>query len=101
MAAQRTRLAGCHRPESSLRDAQLAAADPAVVEALRAWRAAAARVAGVPAHVVLHDATLAAVAARRPATSEELLGVPGLGAVKVSRYGAVLLDLVAAHRASA
>jgi superfamily II DNA helicase RecQ len=51
--------------------------------------------------VVLHDATLAAVAAKRPSTAEELLGVPGLGAVKVSRYGAVLLDLVAAHRASA
>jgi DNA helicase-2/ATP-dependent DNA helicase PcrA len=101
LAAQRDRLAGCRRPGSTLRDAQMAAADPGVVEALRTWRAAAARVAGVPAHVVLHDATLAAVAAKRPSTAEELLGVPGLGAVKVSRYGAVLLDLVAAHRASA
>ena len=75
--------------------------DPSVVEALQTWRASAARAAGVPAHVVLHDATLAAVAVLRPATPEDLLGVPGLGAVKVARYGAVLLDLVAAHQASA
>ncbi len=101
LADQRDRLAGCRRPGPGLRDAQAAAADPAVVDALRAWRAAAARAAGVPAHVVLHDATLAAVATQRPATADQLLGVPGLGPVKVSRYGAVLLDLVAAHRASA
>jgi len=50
----------------------------------------------VPAHVLLHDATIAAVAARRPATADDLLGVPGLGPVKVARYGAVILDLVAA-----
>jgi DNA helicase II / ATP-dependent DNA helicase PcrA len=101
LADQRDQLAGCRRPGSGLRDAQVAAADPGVVDALRAWRAAAARAAGVPAHVVLHDATLAAVATQRPATADQLLDVPGLGPVKVSRYGAVLLDLVAAHRASA
>ncbi|MDQ6614032.1 MAG: ATP-dependent DNA helicase UvrD2 [Actinomycetota bacterium] len=101
LTAQRDRLAECRRPASGLRRGQMAAADPAVIAALRAWRAGAARAAGVPAHVVLHDATLAAVAAVRPATSEELLGVPGLGAVRVARYGSVLLDLVASHQASA
>jgi len=96
LAAPRDRLARCRPPGPGLRDRQEAAADPAVVDALRIWRASAARAAGVPAHVVLHDATLAAVAARRPATADELLGVPGLGPVKVARYGAVILDLVAA-----
>jgi DNA helicase-2/ATP-dependent DNA helicase PcrA len=95
LAAPRDQLARCRHPGSGLRDRQEAAADPGVVDALRVWRASAARAAGVPAHVVLHDATLAAVAARRPATADELLGVPGLGPVKVARYGAVILDLVA------
>jgi DNA helicase-2/ATP-dependent DNA helicase PcrA len=102
LAAQRDRLAGCRRPRSDHAGRQVSGSvDPAVIDALRSWRAAASRAAGVPAHVVLHDATLAAVAALQPATAEELLAVPGLGPVKVARYGAVLLDLVATHQASA
>jgi DNA helicase-2/ATP-dependent DNA helicase PcrA len=96
LAAPRDQLARCRRPGPGLRRADEIAADPAVIDALRAWRASAARAAGVPAHVLLHDATLAAVAVRRPATADELLGVPGLGPVKVARFGTVLLDLMAA-----
>ncbi len=44
--------------------------------------------------MVLHDATLAALASRRPRTTQELLGVPGLGPVKASRYGPTLLSLL-------
>ena len=69
--------------------------DRDLVSALRAWRAGAARAAGIPAYVVLHDATLAALASRRPRTTEELLAVPGLGPVKASRYGPTLLSLLA------
>jgi DNA helicase-2/ATP-dependent DNA helicase PcrA len=75
--------------------------DPGVLDALRAWRASAARAAGVPPYVLFHDATLAALAAARPSTTDELLGVAGLGPVKARRYGSTLLALVAEHRASA
>ena len=68
-----------------------------VFEALRAWRGELARAASVPAYVIAHDRTLAAVAAAVPRTREELLAVPGLGEVKVSRYGDQLLELVATH----
>jgi DNA helicase-2/ATP-dependent DNA helicase PcrA len=68
--------------------------DAEVVSSLRAWRAGAARAAGIPAYVVLHDATLAALASRRPRTTDELLAVPGLGPVKASRYGPTLLSLL-------
>jgi DNA helicase-2/ATP-dependent DNA helicase PcrA len=68
--------------------------DAELVSALRAWRAGAARAAGIPAYVVLHDATLAALASRRPRTTDELLAVPGLGPVKASRYGPTLLSLL-------
>jgi DNA helicase-2/ATP-dependent DNA helicase PcrA len=101
LADQRQRLAACRHPGTGLRQAQAAAADPAVLDALRSWRAVAARASGVPAHVLLHDATLTALASSRPTTTEDLLAVPGLGPVKVSRYGVVLLDLVASHRATA
>jgi DNA helicase-2/ATP-dependent DNA helicase PcrA len=76
-------------------------ADPAVVDALRSWRAAAARAAAVPPYVLLHDGTLTALATARPATLEELVAVPGIGQVKAARYGATLLAVVADHRASA
>lgn len=74
------------------------AAGAEVLEALRSWRLATARASGVPAYVILHDSTLAAVAAAMPSTVEELMGLPGLGPVKGSRYGAALLDVVANHR---
>ncbi len=75
------------------------AADPAsaaVAERLRDWRRRLARASGVPPHVLLHDATVQAIAARRPTTADELLAVPGLGPVKVARYGPAILEVVAA-----
>jgi DNA helicase-2/ATP-dependent DNA helicase PcrA len=43
----------------------------------------------------MHDSTLGAVAATRPADRAALLAVPGLGPVKIERYGPALLRLVA------
>ena len=72
--------------------------DPAVVESLRLWRSRAARAAGVPGSVLLHDRTLFALALAQPTTIEGLLAVPGMGGVKASRYGDALLAAVAVHR---
>ncbi|HEX4539587.1 MAG TPA: UvrD-helicase domain-containing protein [Acidimicrobiales bacterium] len=81
--------------------AMVEAADPAMIAALRAWRSSAARLSGVPAYVICHDTTLAAVASALPASHNELLALPGLGPVKAARYGEALLDLVSQHRRSA
>ena len=70
---------------------------PDVLVALHEWRRHAARAAQVAPYVVCHDATLAALAAARPANASELLAVPGLGPVKAARYGEALLALVARH----
>ena len=72
-------------------------ADPAVLAALKAWRARAARAAGVSPYVIFHDTTLAAVAELQPTDRASLLSVPGLGPVKAERYGEALLALVAEH----
>jgi DNA helicase-2/ATP-dependent DNA helicase PcrA len=74
-------------------------ADPTLLEALKTWRSTAARAAKVPAYVIFHDTTLAAVAEAKPVSAEELLALPGLGPVKVARYGDALLAVVA-QRAS-
>jgi DNA helicase-2/ATP-dependent DNA helicase PcrA len=70
-------------------------ADPAVLQALRSWRATTARASGVPAFVVFHDTTLAAVAEARPRDLHSLLALPGMGPVKADRYGDALLAVVA------
>ena len=71
-------------------------AGDALAERLRDWRRRLARASGVPPFVLLHDSTVQAIAARRPVTTEELLTVPGLGPVKVARYGPAILELVQA-----
>jgi DNA helicase-2/ATP-dependent DNA helicase PcrA len=74
--------------------------DPELAGQIKAWRLEAARSSGVPAYAILHDATVDALAAMRPTTSEELMAVPGLGPVKAGRYGPSLLALVGARRNS-
>jgi len=76
-------------------------ADPEVMEALRAWRATTAKASGVPAYVIFHDVTLAALAQAQPSTADELLALPGLGPVKAARYGETLLALLARLRQTA
>jgi ATP-dependent DNA helicase RecQ len=69
----------------------LDAVERARFEQLRAVRRELARDQGVPAYVVLDDAGLAALARQVPRTDAELLRIPGIGAVKLARYGAALL----------
>ena len=76
-----------------------AKADPAVLEALKTWRARTARATGVPAFVVFHDTTLAAVAEAKPRNHTALLALPGVGPVKAERYGDAVLEVVATSRA--
>ena len=62
--------------------------------ALKGWRADEARKAGVPAFVVFHDKTLAAIAAAHPETADDLLAISGIGPVKAQRYGSAVLAAV-------
>ena len=58
---------------------------------LKAWRAEVAREHNLPAYVIFHDATLAAIAERCPGTLEDLQGISGMGAKKLEAYGAEVL----------
>jgi DNA topoisomerase-3 len=69
-----------------------------VFEALREWRLAEARKAGVPAFRILTDRALAAIAERRPATTRELLEVPGIGLKAAEKYGAQIFRILAKTR---
>jgi ATP-dependent DNA helicase RecQ len=72
------------------------AGDPSLIGALRAWRSEVARTRGVPAYVVLHDATIDGIASSRPTTSGQLRNIPGIGEKKLEHYGDELIALVKA-----
>ena len=83
-----------HRPPEAPIGAE-PACDYTLLETLRLWRRREASERAVPAYVVLHDRTLATIAAVRPRTLEALAEVPGIGPVKLAAYGKALLALLA------
>jgi ATP-dependent DNA helicase RecQ len=94
------------QPGGSRRRGSSAKAPPAVAAgltsegqarfaALKAWRAEVAREHNLPAYVIFHDATLAAIAALAPASLQDLQGVSGIGSTKLERYGEQVLEVVA------
>ena len=91
-APARTRRGHAAAPRAGA--AELDAAGQQRFDALRAWRAEVARAHDLPAYVIFHDATLAAVAARAPQTLDDLGAVSGIGAAKLEKYGAEVLRLV-------
>jgi ATP-dependent DNA helicase RecQ len=66
----------------------------AALDRLRAWRREEAARRGVPAYVVFHDRTLAAIAAGRPKSLGALAAVPGVGPAKLEAYGRTILDIL-------
>ena len=62
--------------------------------ALKAWRGEVAREHNLPAYVIFHDATLAAIAALAPKTLAELQGISGIGAKKLDAYGTEVLRVL-------
>ncbi len=62
--------------------------------ALKAWRAEVAREHNLPAYVIFHDATLAAIAQRAPRSMNDLQGISGIGAKKLEAYADEVLRVV-------
>jgi DNA helicase-2/ATP-dependent DNA helicase PcrA len=77
------------RPRAAIADA-----DPVVEQALRTWRSERSRRDGVAAFIVMHDATLAAIAAARPGSLVALRRIDGIGPAKLEQYGEEILALL-------
>ena len=83
---------------TAARDGRAPKVDPAdrspLSNALRAWRTARARADAVAPFIVFHDSTIEAIAARRPRSIAELRRVPGVGPMKLDRYGEEIIGVV-------
>ncbi len=64
---------------------------------LKSWRTNRARNDKLPAYIVAHDSALSAVAAAKPVSSQQLLGISGFGSKKVIAYGTEVLAIIQAH----
>jgi ATP-dependent DNA helicase RecQ len=62
--------------------------------ALKAWRAGVARQHNLPAYVIFHDATLAAIAQKAPRNLSDLQTISGIGAKKLEAYASEVLGIV-------
>ncbi|MDP9183145.1 MAG: ATP-dependent DNA helicase UvrD2 [Actinomycetota bacterium] len=71
--------------------------DEKLFEALRSWRAERARELSQPAYCVFTDATLEAIAERKPGSVAALVEIPGIGAAKLEKFGEDVLALVSSH----
>jgi ribonuclease D len=66
-----------------------------------AWRDDRARIARVEPAALVDDHLLETIAARRPASTDELAAVPGMGPLLAARIGESLLAALAQPSASA
>ena len=71
--------------------------DEQLFERLREWRRERAAAQKQPAFCVFTDATLTAIAETAPASTAELVTIPGVGAGKLAKYGDEVLAIVAAR----
>jgi ATP-dependent DNA helicase RecQ len=73
--------------------AELTAEQQELETQMRAWRQKEATASGLPSFFVLSDTVLRSIALARPVSLDDLRAVRSLGAEKVERFGAAILDL--------
>lgn len=73
--------------------------DEELLAKLRSWREDRADELRMPNYAILHDASLSAIAEHQPADIPSLARIRGVGAAKLERFGAEILELVARHSA--
>ena len=68
--------------------------DPQLFDRLKRLRTELAEEEGVAPFIIFHDKTLKAIASFNPVTSAALMEIPGIGDLKVERYGRRVLQVV-------
>jgi len=71
--------------------------DDKLFEILRTLRRDIAAEQSLPAYIVFTDSTLSKMCTTMPTTKDELLSVPGVGRVKLERYGDAFLKAIAEY----
>lgn len=70
-------------------------ADKALFDVLSQWRTSTAAHEGYPPYVVFSNAELEVMAVKRPETKSALSQIRGVGKIKLEKYGAQILQIIA------
>ena len=81
-------------PETEPIELSSAVEDAELFNRLKELRLALARERNVPAYIVFHDRTLAAMVAGRPKTVAEFAAVPGVGQAKLAEFAEPFTELI-------
>lgn len=73
---------------------ELEGSDATLFEALRIHRRNLADAANVPPYVIFSDKVLLEIVHRRPTCLTELADIPGIGSMKLNKYGKDFLDVI-------
>jgi ATP-dependent DNA helicase RecQ len=92
LARPRSREKAAKKPAAALR---LDGDSMQLFESLRNLRKKLAEEKGVPPYVIFGDAALVEMSQRQPANEAEFLEINGVGQVKLERYGAAFLEVIA------
>jgi len=71
--------------------------DEPLFDALRQWRSTEAKAQSVPPYVIFHDSVLREISSLKPADLDGLGEIKGVGASKLQRYGAAVLEVTRQH----
>ncbi|WP_321991778.1 DNA helicase RecQ [Marispirochaeta aestuarii] len=71
--------------------------DSQLFEVLRGLRKRLADQAGLPPYIIFPDTSLLAMASRLPQNSDQMLDIPGVGEVKLAKYGSHFLRAIAEY----
>ncbi|MDR3076603.1 MAG: DNA helicase RecQ [Synergistaceae bacterium] len=83
-----------HKPAKKPKPAIAETADGELFQELRRLRREIASSENVPPYVVFSDKTLTAMSEAMPSDEDEFLSVPGIGEMKLKKYGAKFLDAI-------
>ena len=71
--------------------------DSQLFEVLRSLRKRLADQAGLPPYMIFPDTSLLSMASRLPQNSDQMLDIPGVGEVKLAKYGSHFLRAIAEY----
>jgi ATP-dependent DNA helicase RecQ len=80
--------------EKTRRSKASAGTDSALLQHMRDWRRTFAKERGVPAFMILNDASLADLCRREPSNLDDLLEVTGIGEKKAQSFGKEILKAI-------
>ena len=88
------------KPLSIRKRKQVESVNEELFDSLRTLRKELAAAEGVPPYVVFSDKTLSAMCETLPSDREAFLEVPGVGSVKLEKYGDAFIDAIKEWRSS-